>query len=66
MTPFYGIIVVGNYFTTALWDANGKMIWHSTRLYQTKDQAWEAVKFLNREHATSQTPHVVSGKVEFS
>jgi len=66
MTPFYGIIVVGNYFTTALWDANGKMIWRSTRLYQTKGRAWEAVKLLACEHAASQTPYIIDGKVVFS
>jgi len=65
MTPFYSVVSFGNYFTTALWD-NGKMIWHSTRLYQTKDQAWEAVKLLNREHNASQTPQIVAGGVVFS
>jgi len=65
MTPFYGIIIVGNYFTAALW-TNGKMIWRSTRLCQTKAQAEEMVKFLNREHAASQTSQIVAGEVVFS
>jgi len=51
MTPFYGIIIVGNYFTAALW-TNGKIIWRSTRMYPSLDKAQQAVKFLNREHAT--------------
>jgi len=55
---FYGIIIIGNYFTAALWDANGKMIWRSTRLCQTKAQAQKAVEFLNSEHAARHSLHV--------
>jgi len=67
---FYGIIIIRDclnkdYFVAALWN-NGKMIWRSTRLCQTKAQAQKAVEFLNCEHAASQTPQIVAGGVVFS